>query len=86
MYELELVKSEIEHREQIIVGFVILQYAKVRMLDLYYNFFRKFRETDMYEELEMDTWINSLYLALSEENLEHVIVPEKRAEMDQLRF
>ena len=36
-----------------------------------------------YEELEMDT--DSLYLALSEENLEDVILPEKRAEWDQLR-
>ena len=31
----------------------------------------------------MDT--DSLYLALSEENLEDVIIPEKRAEWDQLR-
>ena len=38
LYEVGLVKSEIEHREQIIVGFFILQYAKLRMLELYYNF------------------------------------------------
>ena len=83
LYEVELVKSEIEHREPIIVGFFILQYAKLRMLELYYNFFKKFCDTDKYEELEMDT--DSLYLALSEENLEDVILPEKRAEWDQLR-
>ena len=41
LYEVELVKSEIEHRESIIVGFFILQYAKLRMLELYYNFFKK---------------------------------------------
>ena len=35
LYEVELVKSEIEHREPIIVGFFILQYAKLRMLKLY---------------------------------------------------
>ena len=34
LYEVELVKSEIEHREPIIVGFFILQYAKLRMLEL----------------------------------------------------
>ena len=83
LYEVELVKSELEHREPIIVGFFILQYAKLRMLELYYNFFKKFCDTDKYEELEMDT--DSLYLALSEENLEDVILPEKRAEWDQLR-
>ena len=34
LYEVELVKAEIEHREPIIVGFFILQYAKLRMLEL----------------------------------------------------
>ena len=34
LYEVELVKSEIEHREPIIVGFFILQYAEFRMLEL----------------------------------------------------
>ena len=42
LYEVELVKSEIEHREPIIVGFFILQYAKLRILELYYNFFKIF--------------------------------------------
>ena len=53
------------------------------MLELYYNFFKKFCDPDKCEELEIDT--DSLYLALSEENLEDVILPEKRAEWDQLR-
>ena len=83
LYEVELVKPEIEHREPIIVGFFILQYAKLRMLELYYNFFEKFCDTDKYEELEMDT--DSLYLVLSEENLQDVILREKRAESDQLQ-
>ena len=42
LYEVELVKSEIEQREPSNVGFFILQYAKLRMLELYYNFFKKF--------------------------------------------
>ena len=83
LYEVELVKPEIEHREPIIVGFFILQYAKQRMLEHYYNFFKKFCDTDKYEELEMDT--DYLYLALSEENLEDVILPEKQAKWDKLR-
>ena len=39
LYEVELLKSTIEHREPIIVGFFILQYVRLRMLELYYNFF-----------------------------------------------
>ena len=54
LYEVELVKSEIDHREPIIVGFFILQYAKLRMLELCFNFFKKFCDTDKYEEL---AWI-----------------------------
>ena len=64
LYEVELAKAEIEHREPIIVGFFILQYAELRMLELYYNFFDRFCEVNKFEELEMDT--DSLYLALSE--------------------
>ena len=39
LYEVELAKTEIEHMEPIIVGFFILQYVKLRLLELYYNFF-----------------------------------------------
>ena len=83
MYDLELFNSEIEHRKPILVGFFILQYAKLKILELYHKFFKKFCDTDKYEELELDT--DSLYLALSEESLEDVILPKKSAEWDQLR-
>ena len=83
MYEVELVKSETEHREPIIVGFFFLQYAKLRMLELHYNFFKKFCDTEKHEELEVDT--DSLYLALSEKNLEGIILPEKRNEWEAIR-
>ena len=82
LQEVEIVKSELEHREPIIVGLFILQNAKLRLLELYYKFFKKFCDTDKYEELEFDS--DSLYLALCEENLEDVILPEKRSEWDQL--
>ena len=55
LYEVELAKAEIEHREPIIVGFFILQYAKLRMLELYYNFFERFCDVSKFEELEMYT-------------------------------
>ena len=35
IYEVELVKSTVEHRVSTIVGFFILQYTKLRMLELY---------------------------------------------------
>ena len=67
LFELELAKAQIEHKEPLIVGFVILQYAKLRMLELYYKFFTKFCDVMKFEELEMDT--ESLYLAFAEKEL-----------------
>ena len=52
------------------------------MLELYYKFFKKFCDTYKYEELDMVT--DSLHLVSSEEYLEDVILPKKRAEWDQL--
>ena len=81
--EVKLAKAEIEHREPIIVGFFILQYAKLRMLELYYNFFERFFDVNKIEELEMDT--DSLYLALSEKEVYHCIREESKAEWGLLR-
>ena len=80
---MELVKSTIEHREPIIVGLFILQYAKLRMLELYYNVFYKFCDVNSFKELEMN--IDSLYLALAEENLDECILSSKRAEWTEKR-
>ena len=83
LYEVELAKAEIEHKEPIIVGFFILQYAKLRMLELYYNLFTRFCDVNKFEELEMDR--DSLYIALAEKELEDCIRPEMRAEWQKLR-
>ena len=83
LYEVELAKAQIEHREPIIVGFFILQYAKLRMLELYYNFFTRFCAVTKFEGMEMHT--ASLYIALAEKELEDCIRPEMRAEWQRLR-
>ena len=59
LYEVELVKSEIEHREPIIVGFFILQYAKLRLLELYYLFLKSFAIPKSMKSLK---WIPTLYI------------------------
>ena len=83
LYEVELAKAQIEHKEPIIVGFFILRCAKLQMLELYYNFFTRFCDVHKFEELEMDT--DSLYLALAEKELEHCMRPEMKAEWQKLR-
>ena len=49
IYEVEMSKSRIDHKEPIIVGFFILQYAKLTMLQLKYNFFSPFCDKNKYE-------------------------------------
>ena len=80
---MELVISTIEHREPAIVEFFILQYAKLRMLKLYYNFFDNFLDVNKFEVLGMDT--DSLYLASAEEDLDDCILLSKRAERTENR-
>ena len=82
LYEVELAKAEIEHEEPIIVGFFVRQYAKLRMLEPYCNFFTKFCDVNNFEELELDT--DLLYLALGEKKPDNCIRPELRAEWQGL--
>ena len=83
IYEVEIAKSTVEHCEPITVGFFILQYAKLRTLELYYNFFDKFCDVQKFEELEMDT--DCFYLALAHENLYECIKPERRSVWNEMR-
>ena len=62
LYKLELLKSPIKQRKPNFVGF-FFQYAKLRILELFYNFYR-YSDENKLEELEMDT--DCLYLALAE--------------------
>ena len=78
MYEVELVRPEIENREPIIAGSFILKNAKQRRLELDFNFFEKLCDADNFEELEMDT--DSLYFTLWEENFEGLILSQKPVE------
>ena len=78
LYKVELAKAQIEHKEPIIVGFFILQYVKLRMLELYYSFITELCDITKFEEFETDT--ESPYLALAEKELEGCINFEMRAE------
>ena len=84
LYEVELVKSEIEHWEPIIAWFLNLKYGKRWNLKLYYIFLQKFYDADKYKKLEMVT--DSLHLVLSEGNLADVFPSEKRDEWNAMRL
>ena len=83
LYEVELAKAEVKHKEPVVLGFFFLQYAKLRMLELCYNFCDKFCDINKIEELEMDT--DFLYFALVEQQLADCIRPEMKAERENMR-
>ena len=82
LYEFEPVRAEIEHKEPILGRFFILQCAKLRMLDLNYNFGTKLCEVNKFGKLKMDT--DSLYFALAEKELEDCIRPGMKAEWGRI--
>ena len=73
---MELVKFEIEHKKPNSVGFFILQYALLRMLELHYKFLDKYCDVTKYEEQKVDT--DSLYLAIAEQDFYDCFRPEMK--------
>ena len=55
LFEVESAKNKITLDLPIYLGYFILQYAKLRMLEWYYDFLDKFVERDDFEYIEMDT-------------------------------
>ena len=60
------------------LGFFTIQYAKLRVLVFYYNFFDNFCDFSKFKELEKDTV--SMYLALAEKKLTDCFRLEMRKE------
>ena len=58
------------------IGYMVYQYAKLKMLAFYYDFLLKFIDRKDFEMCEMDT--DSFYFALSAKTLDEVVIPEKR--------
>lgn len=83
LFEVTNAKGKIVHKEPIVVGFFILQYAKLRMLELYYNFLDRYCSKEKFVEIEMDT--DSLYMAMSVDSVDELVAADKREEWMQIR-
>ena len=73
-YEVEMAKRKIKLDLPIQLGYFILQYAKLRNLEFYFDFMDVYVDRADFEYCEMDT--DSAYMAISGANLEDVIKPE----------
>ena len=77
-YKIECRKNKVTINRPFQVGIVVYQLAKLRMLQFYYpyGFLDYFLDRRDYELIQMDT--DSMYLALSYDNLEESVKPELR--------
>ncbi|KAL8613898.1 hypothetical protein ACOMHN_032888 [Nucella lapillus] len=79
--EVELGKSKIRWHLPNQIGFFVYQYAKLRMLQFYYDCVDKFVDRKDFQLCEMDT--DSLYMALSKESLEKAVRPDLKLQFYQ---
>ena len=75
-YEIEMSKRTVTYALPIHVGFFVLQYAKMRMLQFYYDFIDRYVERPLFQYCEMDT--DSAYLALADESVDALVTPALR--------
>ena len=75
-YEIEMSKRTVTYTLTVHVGFFVLQYAKMRMLQFYYDFINRYVERPLFQYCEMDT--DSAYLALAGESVDTLVTPALR--------
>ncbi|XP_038054119.1 uncharacterized protein LOC119726483 [Patiria miniata] len=81
LFEVELNKKSIRLGLPLQIGFCVYQYAKLRMLEFYYDFLLTFIDPSDFQLCEMDT--DSAYLAISGESLDTIVKPELQEEFQR---
>ena len=71
-YEVEMNKKTVTYTLPVHLGFFVLQYAKMRMLQFYYDVINRY----LFQYCEMDT--DSANLALASESVDDLVTPELR--------
>ena len=76
LFEVELQPKTVKNDLPIQIGFMVYQYAKLKMLEFTFDFLDKFIDRRDYALCQMDT--DSLYMALSGETLDELVKPDLR--------
>ena len=79
-FEIVSAKHRIKLDMPIVIGYFILQYAKLRMLSFYYDFLDRYIERSDFEYIETDT--DSAYIGISGNTLADIIKPHLKAVYD----
>ena len=84
VFEVEIFKSRITIDNPIQIGFFILQYAKLRMLEFYYDCLIKYMKPNSFELTETDT--DSIYMAINAESLDDCIKSDYKSRYEKEIF
>ena len=84
LYEVIMAKPCIRHYMPKQLGFFVLQYAKLRILQFYYDFIDVFVDRSQYELCNINT--DALCFAISGETLQDVVKPEMLDSYKQMLF
>ena len=76
-YGIEMNKSVVNYTLPLHAGFFVHQYAKLRMLQFYYDFVDRYVERPLFQYCEMDT--DSAYIALADESIDGLVRADRRA-------
>ena len=76
VYEITSNKACLTYGLPLHIGFFVYQYAKLRMLQFYYDFVARYVERPLYQYCEMDT--DSAYIALAGDTIDDLVAPEHR--------
>ena len=76
-HEIEMNKSVVKYTLPLHIGFFVYQYAKLRMLQFYYDFVDRYVERPLFQYCEMDT--DSAYIALACESIDGLVRADRRA-------
>ena len=82
-YEVASTKKTISIDQPMQIGLFVYQYAKLRMLQFYYDFMYKFFDKSDFQYVEMDT--DSAYLAIAADSLDSMVKPELREQYEEER-
>ena len=75
-YEIKMNKSVVKYTLPLHIGFFVYQYAKLRMLQFYYDFVDRYVERPLFQYCEMDT--DSAYIALAGESIDGLVRTDRR--------
>ena len=79
-YEVQSCEKKIKLNLPMQIGFFVYQYAKLRMLQFYFDFIDKYLDRRDFQYCEMDT--DSAYIAIAGQSVESLVKPELSGEFE----